>query len=402
MAAVSENAAERPSSATDFVERLRTALARGRSRIHRRTQFPRRLAASIGVVAIVSLSSCALWSTRWCRSMENRVLDAKWSLLPKAPPSPEILLVTIDDRWIAAQSRSLSQQGDLFGERLSSLFSAGARAIAFDVVLPKEWSEAEEFTRLVLSHADRLTLAAFGSFTDGTIRGRECIHPVAESILGPERMEGLFGLENLEADEDGAERKSRWGFADREGRVHLSWAARAARTLREDLPAREEFYLDQSAPLDSVATIALLDLPAALESSPDLLRGKLLVLGATFEGSADTFRAIDEKGEARSLPGAYVQANLVRTLVSGVQLKEVRNLALLAVCSILVAAAATPVILHASPLVSWLAPLAVLLLFAAASFAAFRALHVQIPTAGPMASFGIAIAAAFAMRRVLR
>jgi serine/threonine-protein kinase len=401
MTALSENPAERPPSAADFTKRLRVALERGRLRERRRRGLPRRLVASMALAGVLGLSSSSLWNMRWCRRMENRILDLKWSLLPRTTASPEILLLTVDDRWLAANPKSLSQQGDLFGTRLSSLFSAGARAIALDIVLPAEWSDAEEFSRLVLSYPDQLTLAAFGSFGDGTIRGRESLHPLTASILGPERVHRLFGLVNLEPDDDAVVRKGRWGFTDREGRMHLAWAARAALTLREELSPRDPFYLDQSLPIDSVATMSLYDVPEALRTSPDLVRDKLVIVGATYEGSADTFRATDDEGRDRSFPGAFVQANLVHTLIAGVRLREVGQAPVLVVCGISIAALALLLILPVPRPVSFAAPPAALLVFGGVSIAAFRWFHLLLPAAGPLTSLLLAIASAALVRRLL-
>ncbi len=399
--ALSEDPAARPPSARELARQLREAVERGRLRIVRKRALPSRALVSLGLAAVVGLSSGWLWNTRWCRGIENRILDAKWALLPETRASSDMLVATIDDRWLAAHPESLSQQGDVLSAQLSSLFSAGARALALDVVLPTEWSEAEDFSRLVLSHADRLTLAAFGSFADGTIRGQECIHPVIESILGPERFERLFGLVNLEADDDGMVRRGRWGFADRDGRVHLSWASRAALTLREGLDPRDRFFLDQTLPIDSIPKISLQELPGALASDPDLVRDKLVIVGATYEGSADTFFLPSEDGKDRSFPGAFVQASLVHTLISGVSVKQVGDAWLVVITSILVAVLGVLLSLPGSPPMYLLAPVASLLLLAGASIAAFRWLHLLIPTAGPMVSLGIGIAATMALRRFL-
>jgi hypothetical protein len=48
-----------------------------------------------------------------------------------------------------------------------------------------------------------------------------------------------------------------------------------------------------------------------------------------------------------------------------------------------------------------LAPPAVLLVFGGVSVAAFRWFHLLIPTAGPLTSFAITIAAAILVRRLL-
>jgi serine/threonine protein kinase len=401
LAALSEDPSERPRSARAFSTELRSAMRRGQLRVRRRRALPGRLLASVALASIVGLASSSLWSWRWCRGLENRLLDARWALLPRGMASPEILVATVDDRWLEAHPESLSQQGDLFGARLSSLFASGARAIALDIVLPTEWSHAEEFSRLVLSHADHLTLAAFGSFSDGTIRGRECLNPLAASLLGPERYERLFGLVNLEPDGDGAVRRGRWGFTGREGRIHLAWASRAALNLRNGLVPRDSFLLDQSVPIGAVPTVSFLELPEALAHTPDLLRDKLVIVGATYEGSADTFRATDENGVDRPYPGAFVQARLVHSLLSSVPVQEAGSTVVLASCC-LVLAGLTLIFLLPGTHGAWLlAAPAVLVVLGAISFAAFAWFHLSIPTAGPMTSLGVGFTGAIVLKRVL-
>ena len=192
----------------------------------------------------------------------------------------------LDDASLAADPTPLVQRADSFGRDLQRVLAAGARGVAVDFLPPGSGAISGPFTRLVLEHADRLTLAAYSSAA-GEVLGPESIAGTTTVALGPERAAALFGFINLVQDDDGVSRLARLYFRDRDGTRRPSFAARAALTGRADpqsiraAPEADLFWIDHRIDLSRFTRVSWKDLDSALRDRPELFRAEWFLRAPT-------------------------------------------------------------------------------------------------------------------------
>ncbi len=157
------------------------------------------------------------------RVLEGRIADQRFAWAPSRPPDPSLLLLSLTDKSLDADQRALAGRATDFASMIDRIFNSGARALAIDLLLPSAWSQSPEFAKAVASHGDRLTLALFAA-PSGELIGMEYLSPLTAYVLGPSRYQDLFGLVNLEEDEDRTIRRTRLFYLDRAGQRRWSFA----------------------------------------------------------------------------------------------------------------------------------------------------------------------------------
>jgi serine/threonine protein kinase len=302
---------DRPSSATAAVEAMEAAWIAAEQRKWREREVPRRLAISaLAAMVIVSVAAGSTQS-RFVRILEERTADWRFGMLPKRSPDRRLLVVSLDDQTLAADSRPLAAMDADFGEMIDGLFEAGARGVAVDILLPN-WSQSARFAKAVATHADRMALAKFSS-ASGVI-GPECIGPLTALVLGPLRYDALFGFVNLETDEDGQIRRARTSFLDGEGQTSPSFAARAAETAGlVDRAATSSLWIDYTVRARNIPLMSWSLASTRLRERAPVFAGKLVILGASYAGSGDFHRVPNQ--ETGLVPGAVIQALTANTMI---------------------------------------------------------------------------------------
>ena len=222
----------------------------------------------------------ALWPSPLVRAWEQWTVDTRFALAGPRAPSPDVVLLLLDEPALQADSLPLAQRADQFGVDLQRVFDAGARAVALDFLLPASWGRSAAFTQLVVRHADRLTLAAF-SPESGDVVGPECVEGLITAALGQERASALFGFVNLDQDSDGVSRHARTSYRDREGWTRPSFAGRAASIARRNLASQEaarmgmgEFWIDHTIDSGRFERVSWMDLESTLRARPELFRNR--------------------------------------------------------------------------------------------------------------------------------
>lgn len=323
---LAKDPAARPRTAESALSRLRAAVITHQQRAWRRREIPRRtlFASALGLVFGALSPLLTDWSP--VQRLESLTVDARYAMAPARPPSGNVILLMLDDASLAADPVSPVQRADAFGRDLQRVIAAGARAVAVDFLLPASWSDSAPFTRLVLEHADRLTLAAYSSAA-GDVVGPECIGGTTTVALGPERAAALFGFINLDQDADGVSRRARLHFRDLDGIPRPSFAARAALTFGTEGPPvhlqseDERFWIDHRIDPAQFTRVSWKDLDVVLRQQPDVFRDRLVLAGADYAGSGDEPRVpIRER-----VPGVMLHAVSVETILDGFPVRSVRR-----------------------------------------------------------------------------
>lgn len=323
---LAKDPAARPPTAEAAMSRLRGAVLRDRQRTWRRGEIPRRtvIAGALGITFGVLSPLLATWSP--VQRLEYLTVDARYAAAPSRPPSGNIVLLMLDDASLAADPVSPVQRADTFGRDLQRILAAGARGVAVDFLLPAAWSESAPFTRLVLEHADRLTLAAY-SDASGEVVGPECIAGTTTVALGPARAAALFGFINLDQDEDGVSRMARVFFRDVNGTRRPSFSARAVSTPGTDLRAmdtgheRDRFWIDHRIDPSGFTRVSWTDLDVVLREQPELFRERIVLAGADYAASGDEARVpIRDR-----VPGVVLHAVAVETMLDAFPIRSVRR-----------------------------------------------------------------------------
>jgi CHASE2 domain-containing sensor protein len=331
----------RPTTATAAVEALAEAHRQIEEQAERARRTRRGGLATAAVTAAAVLLGALASRHPAVQALESRAVDWRFSLAARRAPDARIAVVMIDDAHLLADPRPLSGQADHFASVLAGLYQAGARAVALDLLLPEAWSKSESFSSLVLRHRDTLTLAAFSS-ARGTVVGAESLGPLTVSALGEAGTAALFGYANLEEDGDGVVRRAVASYATEDGAVLPSWGAHAARALAPPPGGTERFYIDYRIDEGAYPRLSWTDLPRALEVSPDVVRDRLVLVGAGYAGSGDE-HLVPGVSVPRPLPGVLVHALIANTLAAGRPVSERPALGLAAAAAIALLAAGSAV-----------------------------------------------------------
>ncbi len=388
----------RPATARSAIALVREADLRAKQRLWRRAETPRRLSAAAAIAIVLTLLSPLLAQLTVLRRLEGQAIDARFAFAARRTPSPDILLLLLDEQSLAADPTSPAQRADQFGVDLDRVFSAGARAVALDFLLPEAWGNSVPFAQLALRHPDRLTLAAF-SAPSGEVLGPEGIAGVATVAMGPERASALFGFINLDQDDDGVSRRARVSYRDREGNDRPSFAARAVSTLRGDAHAsgsvgREEFWIDHTIDTRRLDRVSWKDLDAIVRTQPERFRDRLIIVGANYAGSNDEVRVPN----VDAIPGAVLHALIAETILSNFPVRGVDATAVAigagTACGILCAALLLARNLYRTTVAVALAGAA----YFVGTFLLFHSARVLLPVVGPVLICGGGAAMAWLVR----
>lgn len=405
LGALAKDASARPRCAMDLVESLRSAAREARRRKFRSRELPRRFV--LGVVGGGILTALALSASVGgpLHRLELWAIDARFALQPIRPPDPRLLLVLLDDASLSADESPLSQRGDEFGRRLDAVFDVGARAVALDILAPREWGRSEAFANLVLRHADQLTLAAAAGPASDAL-GPESVANLTAVALGAERVAAVFGLVNVQEDPDGIVRRSRLHYVDRDGTRRWTLAARAAATLAGPriLESHESslVWVQHAVDWQRIPRVSWKDLEGRAKSEPQLFRGKLVLVGADFAGSGDLDHRIPSRPSSPAVvPGVVLHALMASSILDqGLRYREVSRTP-----TVLVLWLALSLVLGGTlvvPRPAWLAPGIALLtgLHVLLAVLVFRSGNV-VPVVAPLVGAASALAVGLALRAVL-
>jgi len=281
-------------------------------------------------IAVVLLS--VVW--HWTLSANHLVYD-RFLAARERPVSPDIVIVEIDNASVAALGR-WPWPRSLHAEVVDRLAKAGAAAVVYDVLFTEPSPDDTRFGEALRERPSYLPVLL--SPADEADHGRREVEkpvaPLARAAAG-------LGHINLEVDNDGIVRsvamfegdaQQRWPqlmvplwravrdgkvvLADRAGAATAATAAADAKLVGAGGPDSEaRFLLPFGANTQTYRTVSFAQV---LEGRvpPDLLRGRVALVGVTASGLFDRF-ATPLSGTLGPMPGVYIHALVLDTLLSG-------------------------------------------------------------------------------------
>lgn len=320
--AMSKRPEDRPATARDLVRDLAGAL--NRPILRERSRSRRERLKRSGIALGLGLALLAPFSGRLSIPPAERFLfDLAASFVPARPPDGRLLLVTLDDNPGASPGRSLAERGDEIAAGSLRLLAAGARGIAFDLLLPESWSRSAGFVRLAAGHPDALVLAAH-STSEGEVIGTEAASGLLAAALGPAGAASLFGFVNVDEDPDGKVRKGRLAFQDASGTSTPSWALRVAERLGAPVRDREKtFWIDPGLEGAEYPALTWTGALRRLNDEPGHFRGRLVLIGAGTRAAGDDVHRVPGRfGATRPIAGLVLEARMADTIATGLPLRD--------------------------------------------------------------------------------
>ena len=289
----------------------------------------------LGIVVIL-LSSLG----RLSASVDQLAYDRFLSL--RTPPLlPDIVVVEIDNASVAQLGR-WPWPRSIHAKLLEQIAKAGPAAVIYDVLFTEPNPEDAQ-----LAHAVALSptfLPVLLTAPDGAGRrvAVEPVAPLAHAAAG-------LGHINFEVDSDGIVRSvaqfqgdadSRWpqlmvpvANAIERGTLHLNGRPRpvgtAARRIVRDDGGEGRFLIPFAPNAETYTRLSFANVLAG-NVPPEQLRGRIVVIGVTASGLYDRF-ATPVSGELGPLPGVYIHANVLDTLLTGREIEPAERWVVFAV-----------------------------------------------------------------------
>ncbi|MDR6380835.1 CHASE2 domain-containing protein [Paraburkholderia caribensis] len=289
----------------------------------------------LGVLVILAGSPGRLTA-----SVDHLVYDG-FLRLHAQPVLPDIAVVEIDNASIARLGRWPWPRA-VHAQLLDEIAKAGPAAVVYDVLFTEPAPDDAQLARALAATPTYLPILLSPEDTNGERVAVKPVEPLASAAAG-------LGHINLEVDADGIVRSValfegdahlRWPQlmvpvwrAIKGGTVKLAHGAGAAADVPERTPiaGNDEARvlipfgpLAQTYPKVSFASVLAGDVPR------DMLRGKIVLIGVTASGLYDRF-STPVSGRLGPLPGVYIHANVLDTLVTGRAIDPVNGLWVFAV-----------------------------------------------------------------------
>jgi CHASE2 domain-containing sensor protein/signal transduction histidine kinase len=282
---------------------------------------------SVGCLGILVILLASLG--RMSASVDLLVYD--YFLSARAQPSlPDIVVVEIDNASIAQLGR-WPWPRSVHAKLLEQIAGAKPAAVVYDVLFTEANPEDAQLAHAVALSPTYLPVLLSAPDASGRRVVVEPVAPLAQAAAG-------LGHINFEVDRDGIVRSvaqfegdagSRWpqlmvALADAIGRdtVHLNGrpprqapASAAASLAARDNGGEDRFLIPFGPNAQSYTRLSFASVLAG-KVSADQLRGRIVVIGVTASGLYDRF-ATPVSGELGPLPGVYIHANVLDTLLTG-------------------------------------------------------------------------------------
>lgn len=395
LALLEKDPERRPATAGAAVGDLRRAIEDLASARKQRRERGRRMVATVAFALVAPVLAAVLAVP--LSDLERRSYDARIRLSTPRPVDPRLALVVLDESSLAADPTPLAESADRFGEVLGAALDAGARGVAVDFLLPDRWSRSRPFVDLLLEHPEQVVLAVY-SEPGGEVIGAGAVSGFAAGILGSEGTRRILGPVEAVPDPDGVVRRLRSSWTDRAGRLWPGFATRAAEILTGVSAAHpREYRVDFRIDAETIDRISWRDLPGMIETVPDRVKDRLLLVGADYAGSGDRhLRTPRPGGGADEMLGTAILLLAVQTLAEDRPLRMAS--AVWAPFSVaLLAALAASIALRAgrsAPILCWVGCVAFLVL----SMGLFSLRGTVVPTAAPTAALAAVTGGALWLR----
>lgn len=342
--------------------------------------------------------------------LESALLDMRFKLFGPVAPSPDVVVVAIDDATLARTQNSAPSTRALLAQTLDAIAAAGPKVIGLDVILADAGAEETDAALAATLARAPMVIAAGGSFAQdaapaGMARPSNVLRPQARFAEVAE-----VGLVNLSTDATGVPRYISMVFATDAG-VEPAFALRIAAQYAEAEPnlstqtltlGPAQIALDAGlnmplrlvGPAGRVPTYPAIDVLSGEVS--DALAGKAVILGYTATAFGDRFPS----PFGGSVPGVEVMATAVSQMLGGETLRRDPGTRRIdAIASVVLAVLATLLVLALPLSVGVPLALAAVALWGGVVLFAFPA-GLWLSAAVPLVSAVVPLAAAITIRYV--
>ncbi|WP_043201292.1 CHASE2 domain-containing protein [Paraburkholderia acidipaludis] len=274
-------------------------------------------------IAIVLLSVVWHWTSGADHLVYDHFLTAR-----SHPVSPDIVIVEIDNASVTALGR-WPWPRSVHARLVDQLAKAGAAAVVYDVLFTEPSPDDARLAEALAARPVYLPILLSPADEAGNRQAVLPVAPLAKAAAG-------LGHINLEVDSDGIVRS----VALFEGDAHQRWpqlmvplwrAVRAGKvaladgvpramhgadlTLADGPDSEARFLIPFSTTAQTYRRVSFDDVLQG-RVPPDVLRGRVVVVGVTASGLFDRF-ATPLSGTLGPLPGVYIHASVLDTLLSG-------------------------------------------------------------------------------------
>ena len=262
---------------------------------------------------------------QFLEAFEAKSYDLRFkNLRGVVPPSPEIGIIAIDNKSIAELGRFPWSRGQ-YVRLLERLSAAGAKVVLFDVIFSETETRAiDRSLAAAVKKAGNVGLAVAYDF-DGNFNVFSSTHTLAEI----EQHAAGLGHINLTPEDDGVVRRNKM-YVEADGKKMASLGLRGAMMALEEkdfdavpyaiklgkrlipVDANGYMWINFTGPANHYPRYSFADIVQG-RIAPDVLRGKILFVGATALGVYD-MRVTPFDGNT---PGVEVHAAITDNILTG-------------------------------------------------------------------------------------
>jgi CHASE2 domain-containing sensor protein/signal transduction histidine kinase len=258
------------------------------------------------IALLAALAAIGIAYTAGGQQLSNWLFDRElgWS---QHEVDPRILIVAIDEQSLASFGRWPWPRA-VHARIVDRLTEGGVAAVGYDVLFtePGVPDDDAELT-VALRRSGRVAIPAYAEFPGSNGRAFDVQMPLAD--IGSAAR--TIGHVNVQFDSDGQVRRARVQSAERPQHMpHLMQA------LAGDLlGVRPAIPSEPVIPFVSAGSYPVVPADAILrgEVPPELLKGRIVLVGATAQGMGDTLPVSGAAGSV--MPGVEVQANLLDAIL---------------------------------------------------------------------------------------
>ncbi|MGF6598320.1 CHASE2 domain-containing sensor protein/nitrogen-specific signal transduction histidine kinase [Paraburkholderia sp. GAS448] len=280
---------------------------------------------AVGCLGVVVILLAALW--RLTSGVDHLVYDRFLSVRP-VPVSPDIVVIEIDNASIAQLGR-WPWPRSVHAHLLDQLAKVQPAAVVYDVLFTEPAEDDAQLAQSLGAHPTYLPILLSPEGANGE---RVAVTPVTALA----QAAAALGHINLEVDGDGIVRSvalfegdahSRWPQlmvpvyrAVRDGKLRLAGGNERLRGLPDHAAGGHDggearFLIPFSPRAETYAKVSFASVLAG-DVPAEMLRDRIVLIGVTASGLYDRF-STPVSGELGPMPGVYIHANVLDTLLNG-------------------------------------------------------------------------------------
>jgi adenylate cyclase len=258
-------------------------------------------------------------------------------------PSPNIAVVGIDDKTLQEYGKWSDWPRRLHAQALDNLAEAGARVIGFDILFPDSSSDDLIFATAI-ENAGKVVLSIAGSQPLPVAGGKEIYNNILMPVSSLSSVCRATGHVNIIPDRDSKVRRLPLVIQDAAGTIYPSFVLSILHT-QFSIPVPSQYprqdgalsLLSRNIPVDNAYRLRInfstlnTDRPylsygdvISGNFDPTMIKNKIVLIGMAATGELDTWAVPTVAGK---VPGVYIQATAMDTILSSRFLTEAGTLA---------------------------------------------------------------------------